>query len=48
MKLIVNGKEVQPTKKVKLHHYMHEREINELVKRVEEERKNEQLPADQG
>lgn len=42
MKLIVNGQEVQPTKKVKLHQYMHEREIIALMRKLQEDSLNEQ------
>ena len=44
MKLIVNDQEVQPVKKVKLYQHMHEREIIALMRKLQEDKKNEQLP----
>jgi len=48
MKLIVNDKEVQPAKKVKLYQHMHERDIIALMRKLQEDKKNEQPPGNQG
>ena len=48
MKLIVNGQEVEPAKKVKLYQYMAERDIIALMRKLQEDKKNEQPPGNQG
>jgi hypothetical protein len=48
MKLIVNGKEVEPVKKVKLYNHMPERDLIALMRKLQEDRKNEQLSGNQG
>lgn len=47
MKLIVNGQEVEPAKKVKLHQHMPERDVIVLMRKIQQDRKNEQLPDNQ-
>jgi len=44
MKLIVNDQEVQPVKKVKLYQHMHEREIIALMRKLQEDKKQEAEP----